>query len=69
MSILRYCIAVCCLSSILVLCNCGTVKSSSSPPPPDVNVIDHIVFLAQENRSFDHYFGAMRQYWAQNFFA
>ena len=28
--------------------------------------INHIVFLAQENRSFDHYFGAMRQYWADH---
>jgi phospholipase C len=28
--------------------------------------ITHIIFLAQENRSFDHYFGDMRQYWAQN---
>lgn len=27
--------------------------------------INHIIFLAQENRSFDHYFGALRQYWAQ----
>jgi phospholipase C len=31
-----------------------------------VNVLNHIVFLAQENRSFDHYFGALREYWAQN---
>ncbi len=28
--------------------------------------INHIVLIAQENRSFDHYFGAMRQYWAAN---
>jgi phospholipase C len=28
--------------------------------------INHIIFLAQENRSFDHYFGALRQYWADN---
>ncbi len=28
--------------------------------------INHIIFLAQENRSFDHYFGYMRQYWANN---
>jgi phospholipase C len=28
--------------------------------------INHIVFLSQENRSFDSYFGAMREYWAQN---
>ena len=28
--------------------------------------VNHIIFLAQENRSFDSYFGAMRQYWQQN---
>jgi phospholipase C len=28
--------------------------------------INHIIFIAQENRSFDNYFGAMREYWAQN---
>ena len=28
--------------------------------------INHIIFLAQENRSFDNYFGALRQFWAQN---
>jgi phospholipase C len=28
--------------------------------------INHIILFAQENRSFDHYFGAMRQYWADN---
>jgi phospholipase C len=31
-----------------------------------INVLNHIVFLAQENRSFDHYFGELREYWAQN---
>lgn len=31
--------------------------------------LNHIIFLAQENRSFDHYFGALRQYWGQNGFA
>ncbi len=31
-----------------------------------VNVLNHIIFLAQENRSFDHYFGSLRSYWAQN---
>jgi phospholipase C len=28
--------------------------------------INHIILFAQENRSFDHYFGYMRQYWANN---
>lgn len=27
--------------------------------------LNHIIIFAQENRSFDHYFGALRQYWAQ----
>lgn len=31
-----------------------------------LQAINHIIFLAQENRSFDSYFGAMRQYWSQN---
>jgi phospholipase C len=34
--------------------------------PQTVNVLNHIIFMAQENRSFDHYFGAMRKYWADN---
>jgi phospholipase C len=28
--------------------------------------INHIIFMVQENRSFDHYFGALRQYWRQH---
>jgi phospholipase C len=28
--------------------------------------VNHIIFMAQENRGFDHYFGGMRQYWAAN---
>jgi phospholipase C len=31
-----------------------------------VKQINHIIVLAQENRGFEHYFGAMRQYWAAN---
>ena len=36
--------------------------------PGNLTAINHIVFLAQENRSFDHYFGALRAYWAANGF-
>jgi phospholipase C len=32
------------------------------------NNINHIILFAQENRSLDHYFGSMRQYWANNGF-
>jgi phospholipase C len=31
-----------------------------------IKQINHIIVLAQENRGFEHYFGAMRQYWAAN---
>ena len=39
------------------------------PPPPPATLqtsINHIVVMAQENRSFDSYFGTMHQFWAQN---
>jgi phospholipase C len=32
----------------------------------NITSLSHIVFFAQENRSLDSYFGAMRQYWADN---
>ena len=31
-----------------------------------VKVLNHIIFMAQENRGLDHYFGALRAYWAAN---
>jgi phospholipase C len=34
-----------------------------------VNVLNHIIFLAQENRSLDHYLGYLRQYWKNNKFS
>lgn len=33
-----------------------------------VNVLNHIIFMAQENRGLDHYFGALRAYWKANGF-
>ena len=35
----------------------------------DLSAINHIIILLQENRSFDHYFGHLAQYWAANGFA
>jgi len=40
------------------------VQPAGGPQTPAS--LNHIIFLSQENRSFDHYFGALRQYWAQN---
>jgi phospholipase C len=35
----------------------------------DVTVFNHIIIMVQENRSFDHYFGHLAQYWAANGYA
>ena len=34
-----------------------------------VKVLNHIIFMAQENRGLDHYFGALRQYWRNQKFS
>src|SRR3984957_13637563 len=62
----RCILTLCCVSAApLALTSCQAVPGVV-PAGTGVNSINHIVFLAQENRSFDHYFGQMRQYWAQN---
>jgi len=54
---------------LTVLSGCqGLVKGPPAPPQTFQTAINHIVVFAQENRSFDSYFGAMRQYWRQNNF-
>ena len=52
----------------LVLGGCrGLTNGVNAPPPPAaLKDVNHIIFMAQENRGFEHYFGAMRQYWRQN---
>jgi phospholipase C len=41
--------------------NFTAVENSAS-----LRSVNHIIFMLQENRSFDHYFGALRAYWAAN---
>jgi phospholipase C len=58
--------AFCCVSAMsLFFCGCTAVPGVR-PATQGSMPLNHIIFLAQENRSFDHYFGALRQYWAQN---
>jgi phospholipase C len=42
-----------------------------APPPPtgSLQSVNHIIFMAQENRSFDNYFGQLPDYWAANNYA
>src|SRR5690348_6968791 len=61
---------------ILALAGCGGLASNSSSSnsnqngsssqgsgqTADFSAIKHVIFLAQENRSFDHYFGKLNDY-------
>src|SRR5205823_9102015 len=54
----------------LTLCGCQGVGTSpppvtTNPPPPptqDLTAVNHIIFMMQENRSFDSYFGKINDY-------
>ena len=43
-----------------------TPTPTPTPAPATLKSVNHIIFMEQENRGLDHYFGAMRQYWAAN---
>ena len=52
-----------------LLCGCqGLPRGANNPPPQNasLNSINHIIFMAQENRSFDNYFGQLSAYWQAN---
>jgi phospholipase C len=50
----------------IVLSGCRGLTGDPAVQNASLQSINHIIFMAQENRGFDHYFGAMRQYWAAN---
>jgi phospholipase C len=62
------------LGAVLFLTGCGngnTSQQSNNPlpqdPPPapptaDITVVNHIIYMLQENRSFDSYFGKLNDY-------
>ncbi len=55
-----------CVGTLTVPTLAAHAQQASQATPQAANPINHIIFLAQENRSFDHYFGALRHYWAHN---
>jgi phospholipase C len=61
------------LGLTLVLAGCGAANVSQQPPPQqqnpppppptkDLTVVNHIIYMLQENRSFDQYFGQLNAY-------
>jgi len=67
---LRFCFFALSMASLAVLCGCQGVTGTTTPPPNNAGIesVNHIVFMVQENRSFDNYFGQLPQYWAANGF-
>ncbi len=60
-------LSACALSFAMCACQ-GTQQPTSTQPDPGLESINHIVFMAQENRSLDTYFGQLPAYWAANGF-
>jgi len=50
------------ISLLLASCGGATAKKAASikPAGSDLGAVEHVVFLMQENRSFDHYFGTYK---------
>src|SRR5579871_872714 len=70
---LRCCFLGGTIAAGLALCGCQGLQpgSTTSPIPPNnagIQSINHIIFMAQGNRSFDTYFGQLPAYWAANGF-
>ena len=62
-------VLMCALNCVILVGCVGLRQPQGQPPPPptgSLKNLNHIIIFAQENRSFDHYFGALRQYWAAN---
>ena len=70
---LRHFITLSILAAIFFMFGCGGVTSSPDPgpapgpgpgpsPQPGIESLNHIIFMVQENRSFDEYFGMLNAY-------
>jgi len=62
----RYCLGLALLCALGLVGCVGLRSGPSTTGTGNLQSLNHIIIFAQENRSLDHYFGAMRQYWAQN---
>jgi phospholipase C len=54
------------LTMFLAGCRGLATGPTAATAPGDIHQLNHIIILVQENRGFEHYFGALREYWAAN---
>ena len=67
---------VCGMALVLSACQGVTDSTTTTTPPPTttppvqqpatIQAVNHVIFMLQENRSFDHYFGKLGEYKARN---
>jgi phospholipase C len=62
----RYSLGLALLCGVNLVGCVGLRSDAPASSTGSLQSINHIIIFAQENRSFDHYFGALRGYWAQN---
>jgi phospholipase C len=68
-TMLRTCAVAGITAFMLILCGCQGLQNAgggTTGPTGSINSINHIVFMVQENRSFDMQFGQLPAYWAAN---
>jgi phospholipase C len=65
---LRTCSVVALASALLIMCGCQGLQPSNGTGggKGSITSVNHIIFMAQENRSFDTYFGQLPSYWKAN---
>src|SRR5512146_2342566 len=56
------------ICAVSLLIGCQGLVSARHDGPQNLQAINHIVFMIQENRSLDHYFGRLPQYWQSHGF-
>jgi phospholipase C len=53
-------------NSTCILTLAASEQVTATFNPTGLAQLNHIIFLAQENRGLDHYFGELRKYWSDN---
>src|SRR4030081_327213 len=64
----RGCIVVFLTSVLLIMCGCQGLQPTTTGAGGNGNItsVNHIIFMVQENRSLDTYFGQLPAYWKAN---
>lgn len=54
------------LIALAMMCGCQGLRNGVTNGNGSIQSVNHIIFMVQENRSFDSYFGQLPAYWTAN---